>query len=145
MVDSDTVSVASGIPSSWAVRSSASSMALAIPLRRWVGATVTELIAHAGTVLRPGTVISSGQELTVATGDEASRALPSQTPVVRRSATPAMFASMFAALGSEPWNPRVSARSQDSNSEWFDVSTSAKCMPFRDSAAVEIGSIALDR
>jgi len=84
MVASLTVSMASGTPSEAAVRSSPSSRARAIPRRRWVGATVTALIAHASTVRCPGTVSGATHELTVATGAATSVVDSSQTPVVRR-------------------------------------------------------------
>src|SRR5690606_39958725 len=68
MVASLTVRTATGMPRRCAVRSSASSRALAIPRRRYEGETVTALIAQAATLRSTGTASRVGQELTVPTG-----------------------------------------------------------------------------
>ena len=77
MVDSLTVSIATGMPAAIAVRSSPSSSWVARPFLRWVGATVIVLIAQAGMLARPGSVRSAGQALAVATGTEGSAAVSS--------------------------------------------------------------------
>ncbi len=69
---SETVSPAIATPAAAAVRSSPSSIARAMPLRRCVGATVTPLIAHIGIRRPPGSDMSVTQELTVPTGWVAS-------------------------------------------------------------------------
>ena len=69
MVASETVSPASGNPAAAAERSSPSTIARAIPRRRWVAATVTPLTAQAGRV-RPGEMVRSvAQHAMVPTGN----------------------------------------------------------------------------
>ncbi|GAA5029224.1 hypothetical protein GCM10025738_08100 [Microbacterium fluvii] len=59
-------------------------MARAMPRRWWVGATVTELTAHAGTIAPPGTVSSATHDANVPTGVSGSGAVVSNTPISRR-------------------------------------------------------------
>ena len=117
------------MPRRCAVRNSAVSIALAMPRRRWVDATVTALIAHAEVSVPPGTVSRAGHELTVATGDAESAAESSKTPVVRRSASPRIWAASDSADGLGWWNPRESASSQCPKAAPSLVSTSCRRSP----------------
>ncbi len=75
-----------GTPSSTAARSSPRITARRIPRRRCVGATVTELMADAGTAPPPGSDSSAIHDANVATGVCATGAAGSYTPILRRYA-----------------------------------------------------------